>query len=426
MIKKLLFGLSLLTGASSFAGGFQLNTQSVRALGMGGSNTAWAIDASAVYFNPAAITRLSGYQFSLGVHYVTPSISLQTEANDNINQTTGNANPIYFYYTGKITEKMSVGFLVNNQFGSSSSFEDSWEGRNIVQNISLRTFMFQPTLAYQIHEKLSIGAGFVLATGSFSFEKAVPVSSTENLYGKARLAGKGTTYGGNFGIHFEALKTDKMDLSIGLDYRTALKLKLDGGTAEFSDIPSSLTNTFPESTTFKGGLTLPSVASAGLKFGYKINDDIDLSFVYDFNYTSWSSYDTLAFDFENADTPDSKTVKNWQNVSAHRFGVDLTWKEKIGVRGGLVIDQSPILDGYLSPELPDHDQVVYSAGLSYQINDMISVDLSYLRQNLDFESSLDAASFSAKYHRIINVYGFGVNVKLGGGEVNKEPIEEAK
>ncbi len=282
MKKKLLIGISLLTAASSFAGGFQLNTQSVRALGLGGSNTAWAIDASSVYFNPAAITRLQGYQFSLGVHYVTPSISLQTEANDNINQTTGNANPIYFYYTGKITQKLSVGFLVNNQFGSSSSFEDSWEGRYIVQNISLRTFMFQPTLAYQIHEKISIGAGFVLATGSFSFEKAVPLSSTENLYGKAHLAGKGTTYGGNFGIHFEAMKTDKMDLSIGLDYRTALKLKLDGGTAEFTDIPSSLTGTFPASTSFKGGLTLPSVASAGLKFGYKINDNLDLSVVYDF------------------------------------------------------------------------------------------------------------------------------------------------
>ncbi|HCQ30285.1 MAG TPA: transporter, partial [Flavobacteriales bacterium] len=58
-------------------------------------------------------------------------------------------------------------------------------------------------------------------------------------------------------------------------------------------------------------------------------------------------YDTLSFDFENEDTPDSKTVKNWQNTPTHRIGVALDYKETISVRAGLYIDKTPIEDGYV-------------------------------------------------------------------------------
>jgi long-chain fatty acid transport protein len=427
MIKETILGVSLLASTSIFAGGFQLNTQSVKALGMGGTNTAWALDPSMVFYNPAAMTKLKGYQFTAGAHYVMPSVSLQTDVNDNINQTTPNANPIHFYYTGKITKKISVGFLVNNQFGSSSSFEDDWQGRYIVQNISLRTFMFQPTVAYQIHEKVSIGAGLVYATGAFSFEKAVPVSSDDNIYGKAHLEGKGRAFGGNFGLYVEVFSNEKLEVSSGADYRTGLSVELPNGDATFTDIPSSLRETFPEKTAFSGGLNLPSVTTAGLKVGYAISEDIELTALYDFNYTGWQTYDTLAFDFENAETPDSKTVKNWQNTMTHRIGLNLDINNKVSIRGGMYFDTTPIQDGYLSPELPDATHSAMTVGASWNITDMISVDLSFLRQNLEFEADLDAASFSAKYRRQINVVGLGVNIKLPGGEVDAtETILEEK
>jgi long-chain fatty acid transport protein len=426
MIKKSILGVSLLASTSIFAGGFQLNTQSVKALGMGGSNTAWALDASMAFYNPAALTKLKGHQFTAGFHYVMPSVSLQTDVHDNINQTTPNANPIHFYYSGKITEKISVGFLVNNQFGSSSSFEDDWQGRYIVQNISLRTFMFQPTVAYQIHEKVSVGAGFVYATGAFSFDKAVPVSSDDNVYGKAHLEGKGRAFGGNFGLYVDVFSNDVFDISFGADYRTGLSVELPNGEATFTDIPSSLRETFPEKTAFSGGLNLPSVTTAGLKVGYAINEEIELTAIYDFNYTGWQTYDTLAFDFENPETPDSKTVKNWQNTTTHRVGLDLNINNKVNIRGGVYFDKTPIQDGFLSPELPDVSHSALTVGASWNITEMISVDISFLRQNLEFEADLDAASFSAKYRRQINVVGFGVNVKIPGEKVDEieETLEE--
>lgn len=412
--------LLLMLTLNLFGGGFQLNTQSVRALGLGGAFTAWADDASALFFNPGALYQLRGHQLIAGVHYVMPSVSLQTPSTDNINQTTPNANPIHFYYSGQINDRLNVGFAINNQFGSSSSFADNWEGRYIIQNISLTTFMFQPTVSYKLHEKLGIGGGFVITTGAFSTEKAIPVSSTEYLYGQARLEGSGVAFGFNLGVHSKLIDNEKMTLSLGASYRSRLKVNLPEGQAEFFNIPSSLRYQFPEQTTFSGGLTLPDVFSGGVQLTYHLSESIDATVLYDFNYTGWSSYDTLAFDFANPDTPDSKTVKNWKNTPTHRVGVDLTFKKKFSIRGGVYIDKTPIPDGYVSPELPDTDQVGFTVGAGVNITENIGFDINFLRQDLELDGALESAGFSAKYKRLVNVVGFALNVKFGGDVKDKE------
>lgn len=421
MIRRWSFLALILWSSTLMAGGFQLNTQSVRALGMGGAFTAWVNDPSSLFFNPGGMYQLRGHQFIAGVHYVMPSVSLQTPSTDNINQTTGNANPIHFYYTGQINDKLNVGLAINNQFGSSSSFADNWEGRYIIQNISLRTFMFQPTVSYRIHEKLGIGAGFVFATGAFSTEKAVPVSSDEYLYGQAHLEGSGKAFGFNVGLHSKLIDNEKFILSLGADYRSKLNINLPEGKAYFYNIPSSLRYKFPEETTFSGGLTLPDVISGGLRFTYHFSDDIDITAVYDYNYTGWTVYDTLAFDFANPDTPDSKAVKSWKSTGAHRFGLDVTYKEKYSVRVGVYSDKTPIPNGYVSPELPDADQVVFTVGLGAQITEKLGIDLNFLRQNTEREASLDDAGFTAKYHRVVNVVGVSLSLKLGNGSPTEEP-----
>jgi len=410
-MKKIILSVLALTSLSAFAGGFQLNLQGIRSIGMGGAYTGLAHGPAATFFNPGGLTQIKGHQFNLGTNLIFPSVSLQTDVHDNIDQTTGMATPLHFYYGGQINEKLYVGFGLNNQFGSSSSFEDDWQGKYIVQNIGLRTFMFQPTIAYKIHDKISLGAGLVYTRGSFSYEKAVPLTTDATKYGKARLEGKGSAFSFNIGAFSQLIKNDKMELGLGIDYRSGINLKLNGGTATFTDIPSSLTGTFPNSTEFDGGLKLPSVATAGLSFKYIINDKSQITFAYDFVQTNWSSYDTLAFDFKNEDTPDSKTVKNWQNVKTHRFGVEYKIN-KLFFRVGGYHDQSPILDGFVSPELPDATHMAPTLGFGMEVSEKISFDISYLSQKYSREASLDAAGFSAKYNRGVDVVGFSLTVKL--------------
>ena len=417
-MKKILFNLLLITPAVVSAGGFQLNLQGLKAAAMGGAFTGLSNDASAVFYNPGAMSSLTGHQFTFGANLVDPHVSVQTPQVANTNQTSPRATPIHFYYSAQLNDKFNFGFLVNNQFGSSSSYEDDWQGRYIIQNISLRTFMFQPTVSYKLHDKISIGAGFVYATGSFSTDKAIPVSSSTSSEGKASLTGSGDGVGYNIGIFSNFLTLEngskKTDFNLGLSYRSAMPIDLSNGEAEFTNIPVALQGQFPATTGFTSKLTLPQVFTAGLSVQHQYNENLLFTVIYDFNWTGWSSYDTLTFKFDNKETPESKSVKDWQDVVTHRFGLDITYKEKFSIRGGIYIDNSPIKDGFVSPELPDITQTAYTGGFGYKINEKFSIDFSFIRQSAERRDLLLAANFDGNYRRKVNVYGLALNIKLPG------------
>lgn len=414
---------SLLTIALSFfsfvtyAGGFQLNQQGHKATGMGGAFVGTADRPTTAFYNPAGMNRLNGHNFNAGLTLISPHVSVQTSVYDNIDATSGLSNPIQFYYVGEFTDKIRVGLSINNQFGSSSSFEDDWQGKYVVQNISLKTYMFQPTFSYQITDWISVGAGFVYTLGSFSYEKAVPLSSEDQLYGKASLEGSGNSMGFNAGLHSEFYTLDvngaNLTFSAGATYRSEQELQLTSGTARFTEIPPSLHGTFPEETSFTSGLSLPAVLNGGINIKYKKEDLYSIELAYDINNTFWSSYDTLSFDFKNEDTPDSKTPKNWEDVLTHRVGLDFTYKDFISLRVGAYMDNTPIPQGFVSPELPDNDHIGYTAGIGVKLFDQLSIDISYLRSEFfRKEASLDSQGFQADYHRIVNVFGFGVNYQF--------------
>ncbi len=91
------------------------------------------------------------------------------------------------------------------------------------------------------------------------------------------------------------------------------------------------------------------------------------------------------------------------------------------VRVGAYYDKTPMKDGFVSPHLPGITQLAYTFGLGYKVNDMLSVDFAYIRQDAERETGLDVAGFDAKYHRIVNVYSIGFNLKFGGKTSQSAP-----
>ncbi len=436
-MRRILLSLLLGAPAITIAGGFQLNLQGLKAVAMGGAFSGVASDATTVFFNPAGMSNLDHHNFTAGINIVDAHVSIQTPEVANTDQTSGKGTPIHFYYSGKINEKLSLGFLVNNQFGSASSFDDDWQGRYIIQNISLKTFMFQPTMAYKIHDKISIGAGFVYGMGSFSTEKAVPLASNTTEEGKAHLEGSGDGVGYNIGVYsqFLTLGDDAKNtkFAIGLDYRSSIAVDLGNGEATFTNIPVSLRDKFPEETGFVSKITLPSVFTVGMSIKHTVAEKWSLAFAYDLNMTGWSSYDTLAFDFKNNDTPDSKQIQDWDNVLTHRLGFDFIYQEKYSIRVGLYQDNTPMKDNLVSPHLPGVTQVAYTAGLGYKVNEKISIDFAYIRQSASRDDvslaqykveegnyvqqngeKVQTGDFNYKFNRKVNVYGLAVNINIGG------------
>ena len=64
----------------------------------------------------------------------------------------------------------------------------------------------------------------------------------------------------------------------------------------------------------------------------------------------------------------------------------------------------------MTPEVVDGSNAGFSVGASYKFNCGLSLDFAYLNSNFTRDNaSFTSQNFTASYHRIVNVIGFGVN-----------------
>lgn len=368
----ILFSLTYLPAS---AGGFQINLQGQKQTGMGHTGTGLLLDNSAIFFNPGAVSFLDSLRgISLGASFIFPRTTY-LEAypgryTAHMEKNTGMPLTLYAVYKFKKTAKWNVGLGIYTPFGSRVQWPDDWKGQFLIREINLKTVFIQPTASFKLNDKIGIGVGFIYATGSFSLRKGVPIQDSTGKYGEGNLKGKASGYGFNAGIYFKA--NDK--LSIGLDYRSQVKVSVDGGSADFT-VPGSVAQYFP-STTFSTQIRLPQTISLGV--GYLVTPKVKLAL--DVNYVGWKSYDSLNIDFaDNTDKlADIHSPRMYQNSFIYRIGGQYQVKEKWAVRLGAYFDSSPVKSGYLTPETPDANKLGFTAGATFNVTKMIHLDVSLL------------------------------------------------
>lgn len=376
VMKKLsLLAIIILVSSSTLlAGGFQINLQGQKQTGMGHAGTGLCLDNASILFNPGALSFLDSLKgIYIGASFIMPKSTYADYATRYVAHPVkhvGTPFTLYANYQFKKAKKLQCGLGIYTPFGSKVQWEDDWKGQFLIREINLKTIFIQPTVSYKIHEKIGIGLGFVYATGSFALRKGVPLQDSSGNYGEANLEGKASGYGFNAGIYFKA--NDKF--SIGIDYRSEVKVSVASGTADF-ETPSSLDYKFP-TTTFSTQLRLPQVATLGL--GYSINNKFKLAF--DINFVGWKSYDSLIIDFaDNTDAlKDVHSARMYKNAYIFRLGAQYKLNEKWTVRLGTYYDMTPVQAGYLTPETPDADKLGITAGASFNITKKIHIDASFL------------------------------------------------
>jgi long-chain fatty acid transport protein len=371
-----------LAGHQLLAGGYQVALQGQRQIGMGHTGTALAYDASSIFFNPGGLVFTKMNNITMGgsfirsrVKYLAPQ---ETNAPSNYTAMTESpmGTPFTFYASwGPKDSDLKFGLGAYTPYGSSVKWADNWKGYSVLQELKLQSIFIQPTVSYKIG-KLGIGAGLVYAIGSVNLRRGIGSLASSSGYSQAELDGSATGMGFNAGLHYEASEK----LTIGLAYRSKVEMKVDGGDATFT-VPSSATGTlglFPATgkTTFDATLPLPANLSVGL--GYKVSDKLTLAL--DYNYVFWSAYKELKFDYADNVNGSKTTVspRNYQDASIIRVGAEYMATEKLAVRAGYYYDQSPVKDGYMTPETPDANRNCFTLGLGYRFSDKFSADASFL------------------------------------------------
>jgi long-chain fatty acid transport protein len=378
-MNKLLLTASILACSHlANAGGFKIGAQGQKALGMAHIGIGFAQDASSVYFNPGAMS-FTQNQLSLGVHFLAPRSSyLDSATNTLTNANNAVFTPFQLYATKSLgkRKKLTAGFGAYTPYGSGISYPGTWTGRYVLTNISLQAVYLQPTLAYKINNNFSLGAGFIYAIGNVTLEKDVPVATSAGDVGHALLKGHGNGMGFNTGAYYQ-----DSNLSLGAVYHSRVDMKVKGGNATFTNIPTLAAASFPN-TTFDS--KLPLASEMGFGGAYRFGKGRRTAIAADFNYTFWNSYDSLGFDYatNTSALSDAKSPRLYEDAYAIRIGAQHQFNNNFALRGGYFYDQTPVQNGYLAPELPDNNKHGLTLGASYAVDKQLTIDASLLYENV--------------------------------------------
>lgn len=414
-----------------FASGFQINEHGARALAMGNAFTGVANDASAVYFNPAGITQLYGTHFSIGATYISPKSTFtgpypstqQSSLKDKY------FTPATFYATQSLGKNFYFGFGFNSPFGLGTEWEGNWALRYNTTQTEIRTFNFNPVVAYKVNDALSVAVGFtvsyadVLIARKLQLALMPPAVPQPMVFPDAHLELKGDDIG--YGFNAAIMYKPVQDLSLGLSFRSQIKYDFEGTATTTYDpsVPAALSARFP-----KGSIAAPLTTPMVIAFGAAYNVTSNWTAAADFQYNGWSSYDKLEITFNDlpkvAGSNPSVSTRDFENGYIARFGTEYKLNNMFSVRGGVFYDKNPVKDARLDPTLPDADRLGISAGIGYQITPSLSVDLAYLylsfsereintSEELIKTQPTPAQRFiNGKYESSANLIGLSLNYSL--------------
>ena len=388
---------------SVHASGFQTNAQSQKALGLGGAYSAISRDAAATYFNPGAMAMLDSGSISLGATYLHSRTAFRSAYTNQVSETDNKPLlPAYFYVSAPISEKFTVGLSINNPYAFNTRWNDNWEGRSVVQGMDLNSYYMQPTIGFKLNENFGIGAGLVYARANMSTRRHIG-----EINGSSEASVNGSGFGFNAGIY--GRMEDK--LSFGITYRSQVEMDLNEGEGSFANIPASVSGQFPASAPFQSALTLPSVLSVGISD--RISDKMILAF--EFNLTGWSTYDSLNFYYTPTVVADIKNPRRYEDAMSFRIGAEYDITESTTLRGGLIYDETPIRDEYISVEIPDGNRLGLTAGITQKIGSRLEIDAAYVFQNVAERqirtdpSREQTVNIAGKHKTYVNGVGVGIN-----------------
>ncbi|WP_413439296.1 OmpP1/FadL family transporter [Sulfuriferula sp. GW1] len=399
VIAALISGFGLTTANLAAASGFALIEESASGLGNAfAGGAASAEDASTLFFNPAGMTRLSGQQMSLVLHAIKPSIEFSNTASTSapgrsLGNTGGDAGywaaVPNFYYVAELSPQLRAGVGISSPFGLKTEYDPGWMGRFQAIKSELQTVNINPSLAYKINDKLSLGAGLDAQYIKAELTNAVNLGVAEGL---AQVKGDDWSVGYNLGVLYELDPATRF----GLAYRSDVRHKLEGDVTFSGGVPAP-------NGTISAEITLPETVSLS---GFRqINPQ--WAVMCDVTWTRWSRFKELSIVRDNGQLVAPTTPENWDDTLRYSVGANYQATDKLKLRGGIAYDQSPVSDSYRTARIPDANRTWLSVGASYKLSSAASVDAGYTHI---FVNSSSINMGNASTGKLVGTYDNSVDI----------------
>jgi long-chain fatty acid transport protein len=401
------------------ASGFQLVEQNASGLGVAYAGQAASVkDASAIYFNPAALTNVEGTQILVAVSglglsstfsdsrstapYFPNGVPLPVATGSDGGDAGGWSAVPNAYVSWQAAPRLWLGVGVNAPFGLATKWQPDWLGRFHSVTSDVKSINLNPTVAVKVNDRLSLGAGVDyqqlkatlsqnVAYGGIAYGSAASAAGSGGaawvlsqiggpaglaLEGESTIKGDTWTWGFNVGAQVRVGDASKL----GISYRSKIKHELTGDVT-FANAPTF--STAPPLGAIGSALNA-AFASGGVKTTMDLPDTLSIAasterdkveFMADWTWTGWSSVQSLDIlrddDTELTDQP-LKFQDTWRAGAGLAYRLNDVWK----LRGGLAYDKTPVQDEYRTPRLPDGDRVWAAVGAEWTMGKG-AVDVGY-------------------------------------------------
>ena len=345
--------LAIFSGAAS-AAAFQLWEQNASGLSTAYAGSAAVADnAGTVFFNPAGMTQLPGIQLSAGVTGVGPSYKFKNDDSTGPSLGSGGnggdagswAAVPNAYVSWQLTPNLFLGLGISAPFGLATEYEDeNWVGRLQSIKSEIKTVNYNPSIAYRVNDKVSLGFGVNYQTIDAELTSA-----------GSRLEGDDSAWGWNAG----ALFTLSPAMRVGISYRSATDYTLEGKANE----------TLP----IKADVKLPDTFI--LSVWQQVSDRWEA--MGDLSYTRWDTLQSLNVINGNSGARLTSETFNYDNSWRFAWGAAYKSSDALKLKFGIAYDRTPVSDSDRSARVPDNDRLWFSLGGQWNTGKTGKIDLGY-------------------------------------------------
>lgn len=345
-------GLSCFRANSS---GFGLYEMSAKAHALGGAVVGEAVDASAVFYNPATLSDLTNVTVTVG--FVTEHPRARMTVDGGRGSTAMDSGLFWLPHVNlavPLPWNLTFGFGCAPEFGLGSAFDENWELVASSQETTVESLTFAPTLSAALTEAWSVGAGARLLW--FDFEQySEPVPG--RLYHRLKGDNGGRDCGWQIGTRLRL----RDDLSLGLVYKSQLDVHVRGksGMSGLSEMlrPAETELTMPDSVT--------------LGANWDISDAWHLGGAV--TWTHWSTIGTLDFNLGGTHTP---CELDWEDTYRVAIAPSYDFAEHWTALCSYAYE-TDCTSGQKSTMLPAADRHMLAAGLCWRCGGGFEVTFDY-------------------------------------------------
>lgn len=411
--------LALAAPRSADAAGFQNMSQSATANAMGSMGTANPDEPNASFYNAATLAQRDGFELYIGGTLLMPSTTYEPiDPNDGEAAAT---TPRQFYppnmHLGVPIElggagTLGLGLGVTFPYGLGITWPDDWDGDHLIISQDLQAVSINPNVSYKLPGMdLSFALGAQIYRASVTLVRDAVIRDDYDV--KTTISGVGQGYGAAASLLYKPIEP----LSIGLNYRSAARLKVGGQVHFEGEEGTPFEQTFSDQD---GSTELQIPHAFTLGVGYDLADKLFIGV--DVVYTAWSGYDQIVLEFseeclegsvscdptvDKTDPPPSTITSNWEDALALRLGVEYEVIPDLKLRVGGAFDQTPIPERTLSPSLPGNDRASFSAGLGYVVSG-VRADLGYQFVRALDREVIDTDNLPGTYSTTAHVIGLNI------------------